>query len=149
MDDIEERMLYSRKYRAEMSGVAYDSFMEEIARSCPFNILHVCDYEGGYSDLTPFLEYPGHVVNASLQLGEKTLTGKEVSEMFGRPFMGGLDRHGIITSGRQVDIAGAVKAVCQDAPQKFILGADCTVPGDIDWDHIKTAIETAHSFRIE
>ena len=32
MDDIEERMLYSRKYRAEMSGVAYDSFMEEIAR---------------------------------------------------------------------------------------------------------------------
>jgi len=34
--------------------------------SCTFNILHVCDYKGGYDDLTPFLDYPGHVVNSSL-----------------------------------------------------------------------------------
>jgi uroporphyrinogen decarboxylase len=32
--------------------------------SCSFNILHICDYEGGYDDLTPFLDYPGHVVNS-------------------------------------------------------------------------------------
>jgi uroporphyrinogen decarboxylase len=126
----------------------YDlALMEEIERSCKFNILHICDYEGGYTDLTPFQDYPGHIVNCSLKLGEKNLTGKEVSRMFDKPFMGGLDRHGIVTSGNKEEIERAVKAVCQDAPEKFILGADCTLPGDIDWDNIKTAIQTAHSFR--
>ena len=36
--------------------------------SCVFNVLHICDYEGGYDDLSPFLDYPGHVVNSSLKL---------------------------------------------------------------------------------
>ena len=46
----------------------YDlTVMEEIDRSCVFNILHVCDYEGGYDDLAPFLDYPGHVVNCASQ----------------------------------------------------------------------------------
>lgn len=124
----------------------YDlALMEEIEQNCQFNILHVCDYEGGYSDLTPFVDYPGHVVNASLQLGAATLTGKEISEMFGRPFMGGIDRHGVIVSGSKAEIEAAVNSVCRQAPQNFILGADCTVPSEIDWGNIKIAIETAHS----
>jgi uroporphyrinogen decarboxylase len=36
----------------------------------------------------------------------------------------------------------------QDAPERFILGADCTLPGDVDWDNIKTAIATAHDYNI-
>jgi uroporphyrinogen decarboxylase len=121
--------------------------MEEIERNCQFNILHVCDYEGGYSDYDPFLDYPGHVVNASLQLGEKTLTGTDVAEMFGRPFMGGLDRHGIIVSGSKAEIQAAVTSVCRQAPPNFILGADCTLPGNMDWENIKIAIDTAHTYQ--
>jgi len=120
--------------------------MEEIERACDFNILHICDYEGGYKDLTPFLDYPGHVVNASLQLGEKMISGKDISNLFERPFMGGLDRHGIITTGEQDEIEDEVNLICQQAPENFILGADCTLPGDIDWESIKTAIMTAHHF---
>lgn len=127
----------------------YDlALMEEIERSCEFNILHICDYEGGYTDLAPFLDYPGHVVNCSLKLGEKTLAGKEVSRMFGRPFMGGLDRHGVIASGGKEDVIATVKTVCQDAPAKFILGADCTLPSKINWNIIRAAIETAHAYRL-
>jgi len=126
----------------------YDlALMEEIERSCKFNVLHVCDYEGGYSDLTPFVDYPGHVVNASLQLGERTTTGKDVADLFNRPYMGGLDRHGVIATGRQDEIKDAVNAVCQQAPEKFILAADCTLPGDINWENIKMAIDTAHQYR--
>ena len=58
-------------------------------KSCPFNILHVCDYVAEYADLTPFLDYPGHVVNCSLKLGDRTLRPTEAAELFGRPFMGG------------------------------------------------------------
>jgi len=126
----------------------YDlAVMEEIDRACPFNILHVCDYQGGYDDLTLFLDYPGHVVNCPSKLGAQPLATKEAARMFSRPYMGGLDRHGTIVSGSQDQIAAMVQDVLQDAPARFILGADCTLPGDIDWDNIRTAISTAHEYR--
>lgn len=119
----------------------------EELKSCTFNILHVCDYVGGYDDLTPFLDYPGQVVNCSLKLGERNLTPKEASQIFGRPFMGGMERTGVIANGSPEDIRAAAEAVLVEAPERFILGADCTVPGDTPWDHLRTAINTAHWFR--
>lgn len=120
--------------------------MEAIDRSCEFNILHICDYEGGYADLTPFLDYPGHVVNTSLKLGDQLIHSEDVSKMFRRPFMGGLDRHGIINTGSENEIKNEVKHICQISPSKFILGADCTLPSNIKWQNIQTAIQTAHQF---
>lgn len=121
--------------------------MNEINRSCPFNVLHVCDYHGGYDDLNPFLEYPGQVVNCGLELGARRLTGAEVSRLFARPFMGGLDRKGVLATGSKNDISKAVTEVLNEAPDKFILAADCTLPNDINWDNIKTAIATAHGYQ--
>jgi uroporphyrinogen decarboxylase len=121
--------------------------MEEINQSCIFNILHVCDYSGPYDDLTPFLDYPGDVVNCSLRVGSEEITSKEASEMFSRPYMGGMERQGLIVSGSKTEIKGAVEDILRKAPEQFILGADCTVPSEIDWDNVRTAVSTAHSFR--
>ncbi|MBN1978163.1 MAG: hypothetical protein JW918_12270 [Anaerolineae bacterium] len=124
----------------------YDlTIMREINRACIFNVLHVCDYHGGYSDLTPFLDYPGDVVNCSPKLDARTMTPQEVSAMFGRPYMGGMDRHGVIVSGSTDEIAQAVEGVLAQASAKFFLAADCTLPGDVDWNNIRTAIATAHA----
>jgi len=126
----------------------YDlAVMDEINARCLFNILHICDYTGVYRDLTPYLDYPGHVVNTSLQLEDRTMSPREVAELFSRPFMGGLDRLGILVHGTKEAIRSAVRLVAAEAPDQFILGADCTVPGDIDWENLRIAIETAHSFR--
>jgi len=116
-------------------------------QSCRFNILHVCDYVGGYEDLNPFLDYPGHVVNSSLRLGDGTLEPKDVSRMFKRPFMGGLERKGVIASGDRTTIQQAVIGILAQAPEGFILGADCTVPSETPWDNLKIAIETAHHYK--
>jgi uroporphyrinogen decarboxylase len=126
----------------------YDlAIMQEINRSCIFNVLHVCDYHAGYDDYTPFLDYPGHVVNCSLRLGSERMTARQASELFGRPYMGGMDRKGIMVTGSAGEIVQAVKDVLRGAPDRFILGADCTLPSDIDWDNIRTAISTAHTYR--
>jgi uroporphyrinogen decarboxylase len=126
----------------------YDlAVMEEINRTCLFNILHICDYCGGYTDLTPFLDYPGDVVNCTMKLGAQTLTPRDVAQMFERPTMGGIDRHGTIVTGSRDEIKTMVRAVLQDAPERFILGADCTLPGDINWDNIKTTITTTHEYQ--
>ncbi len=121
--------------------------MNEINRSCPFNILHVCDYNGPYSDLTPYVDYPGHVVNCNPKLTTGTVPWNEISRMFKRPCMGGMDRHGIIVSGSRDEIEKAVADALREAPDTFVLGADCTLPGDIHWDNIRTAIAAAHRFK--
>jgi uroporphyrinogen decarboxylase len=126
----------------------YDlAVMDEIDSHCPFNILHVCDYHDGYDDLTPFLDYPGHIVNCPLKVGARTMTAGEAARLFGRPYMGGLDRHGTIVTGSPDEIEAVVQEVLQGAPDRFILGADCTLPSDVDWDNIKAAIAAAHAYR--
>jgi uroporphyrinogen decarboxylase len=123
----------------------YDlAIMSEINRACPFNILHVCDYDSPYDDLTKFKEYPGHVVNTSLDLAGKGVTAQEVARLFERPFMGGLKRLGIISKGTPEQIRTAVTAAIATAPERYILGADCTVPPRTPWDNLRLAIQTAH-----
>lgn len=122
--------------------------MNEIDARCPFNILHVCDYRAGYDDITPFVDYPGDVVSYGLKLGGEPVSGKQVSELFGgRPYLGGLDRLGVIAHGSPDEVRAAARGVLEDAPDKFMLGADCTVPSDTPWDNLKAAIETAHEFK--
>lgn len=119
----------------------------DAVQSCAFNILHICDYAGGYDDLTPFLDYPGHVVNCSLTLGERALHPAEVARLFGRPFMGGLERKGVLATGSPDAIRQAAEAVLAEAPERFILAADCTVPSDTPWENLRAAIDAAHSYR--
>jgi uroporphyrinogen decarboxylase len=116
-------------------------------QSCAFNILHICDYAGSYDDLTSFLDYPGHAINCSLMLGERAMRPTDVAEMFGRPFMGGLERKGVIATGSLDDIRQAAQSMLATAPERFILAADCTVPSDTPWENLKTAIDTAHHYR--
>ncbi len=120
--------------------------MREIDRSCAFNILHVCDYHGGYDDLIPYLDYPGHVVNCSLKLGSGEITPRQASELFGRPFMGGMERTGAIATGSPEAVRSAAEDVLRQASDRFILGADCTVPDNTPWENIRAAISAAHSY---
>jgi uroporphyrinogen decarboxylase len=118
--------------------------MDEIQKTCVFNILHVCDYHAAYDDLSPYRAYPGHAVNCGTRLGSRTMTPREIASLFGRPFMGGMDRHGILVTGTKEQIRSEARSVCAAAPPLFVLGADCTVPSDISWENLETAIDEAH-----
>jgi len=122
--------------------------IEEINRECPFNILHVCDYLRDYDDFTPFLDYPGDIVNCPLKLGTRTISPREAADLFQRPYMGGMERKGILATGTPEQIRRAAETVLEQAPDQFVLAADCTVPNDTPWDNLKTAIETAHRRKI-
>jgi len=120
--------------------------MQEANRACLFNILHVCDYHRDYENLSAFLDYPGMVVNCPLKLGMRLLALKEASELFKRPCMGGMDRKGVLTTGTPEQIRQSVNAVIEQAPPRFILAADCTVPNETPWENLKIAIEAAHTY---
>jgi uroporphyrinogen decarboxylase len=119
----------------------------EIDESCLFNILHVCDYHLPYDDLTPFLEYPGDVVSCPLHVRGEPLRPRELSRRFGRPLMGGLDRKGVIVDGNAERIREEVRDVLAKAGDRHVLGADCTLPDDIAWENVRTAVAAAHEPR--
>jgi len=126
----------------------YDlAVMSEVNRLFHFNILHVCDYHLPYEDIAPFASYPGQIVNTSLKLADRKVSAREVSRMFGRPFMGGLDRKGVIATGPAEAIRQEVRKLIEDGPERFILGADCTVPSDTNWENLRIAIQAAHDHR--
>lgn len=118
--------------------------MKEIQKACAFNILHVCDYVAPYANYDAVYDYPGHVINCNVKLTGQELAIAEVSKRFKRPFMGGMDRHGIIATGSPAQVEAEIERIVASAPRQFILGADCTVAGDTDWNRLRHAISVAH-----
>ncbi len=118
--------------------------MKEVASACPFNILHVCDYVAPYANYDAVYDYPGHVINCNVKLTDHSITGQEITKLFKRPFMGGMDRHGIIATGTPAQVEAEIRRVVKSAPRPFILGADCTVEANTGWDRLKHAISVAH-----
>ncbi len=118
---------------------------QELDANCPCNILHIHAGEGKYKDYSTFVDFPSHIINCGLELEDKTITTKELYATFNRPIMGGLSRNGL-TDKSKADIVSKVKEVLSEAPEKFMLGATCTIPGDTNWNNVRTAMNTAHNF---
>jgi len=118
--------------------------MKEVSGVCPFNILHVCDYVAPYASYDAVRDYPGQVVNCNTRLTGGYLSPREISKFFGRPYMGGMDRHGILATGTPAQVEDEIRRVVKDAPRQFILGADCTVAAETDWNRLRHAIGVAH-----
>ncbi|WP_294618475.1 uroporphyrinogen decarboxylase family protein [uncultured Bacteroides sp.] len=119
--------------------------MKECNTDTKLNILHICDYEGSYDDLTRFTSYPGQIVNAPIEVNGKPFSLKDCERLFKRPVMGGLYRKGTILEGSKEQVAKEVKTLKHDlAGKRFILGADCTVLPKTPMDNIRTAIQTSH-----
>lgn len=120
--------------------------MRAAVSKLPLNVLHVCDFHeakyGGYEEFTPFLDYPGQVVSCN----PEHLGPKGISELFGRPFMGGLDRLGVLTSGPIEAIQAATHTALSSMPDKFIFAANCTVPSDTPWENLRAAVDVAHAW---
>jgi len=118
--------------------------MKEASKACPFNILHVCDYNAPYANYDAVRDYPGHVVNCNPKLTGGEMSWQKIQAHFKRPCMGGLDRHGILASGTNEQVEAEIKKVIAGAPRQFLLGADCTVAGELSWDRLRHAIAVAH-----
>jgi uroporphyrinogen decarboxylase len=119
---------------------------QEMADNCLCNVLHIHNGGEGYRDYRAFVDYPGHIINCGLHLKDRDTTTKELYSLFGKPIMGGFDRDKVIYEGSISEIKGKAREIIAAAPQKFLLGATCTVPGDIEWANIRAAQDAAHAY---
>ena len=119
--------------------------MQECNTQTQFNILHICDYEGKYDDLTRFVSYPGQIINAPCEVADQPFSLQACEQLFKRPAMGGLYRKGAILKGSSDEIAKEIYELKKTLKGKrFILGADCTILPQTPMNNIRTAIKTSH-----
>jgi uroporphyrinogen decarboxylase len=107
------------------------------------NILHICNDN---IRLHLYINYPGDIVNwaATSQNNIPLPAGKK---LFNRTILGGMDNRGVIVNGSPEEIQTRVREIIRAfGPENLIIGADCTLPTDIEIDNIRTAIDATTAY---
>lgn len=118
--------------------------MNRINEACECNVLHICDYVGDYNNLAPFTDYPGHIVNCSMKVANNMLQPADIFKQFNRPVFGGMEKRGPISQNSSEVLTKEVQRVLKNAPEQFILGAECALLGNIDWKQVRKVVDMAH-----
>ncbi|MGL5887279.1 MAG: uroporphyrinogen decarboxylase family protein [Leuconostoc suionicum] len=107
------------------------------------NILHICGNGGARNEISWFEDYPASIVNWSVDTEDISLhEGKEIFP--GKIVLGGFGNTAkdVLYRGTQSEIQQFAKHLVQEAgAENLIIGANCTVPRDIDLQHLQWAIE--------
>ena len=110
------------------------------------NVLHICGYEGASNRLTDFSDYPADIVNWATAVEGVTLSqGRSIFP--NQVLLGGFGNttKDVLYQGTIDDIAAATQAIITafGDDTRFLIGADCTVPRDIDLKHLEAARKAA------
>ena len=109
------------------------------------NILHICGYEGARNDVHLFTDYPAQVINWAV--GPEGISLAEGRKLFGgRTVLGGFEngKDGLLYTGSQAAIQDETKRLIAEAGKNaLIIGADCTIPSDIEVERIQWVRQAA------
>lgn len=130
----------------------YDIQLSQVAAEvAPFNILHICETGGTFTPETfnDYLDYPGSIVNPPMHnWKDKSLTLKDINQLFKRPVLGGLKQRGALYTGTIEEAKKEVDEILKDAPANFIFGADDSLPNDSDPEKIRQLVDYIHTWRL-
>lgn len=108
-----------------------------------YNLIHLCGYSKGKTDLSYWADYQAGAYNWSIESTGVSL--KEGKTFFhGKPVIGGFPNFedGVLYSGTKERIQAFARKIVAEAGSEGIgVGADCSVPYDIDWNHIRWVLE--------
>ncbi|MDR2865438.1 MAG: uroporphyrinogen decarboxylase [Spirochaetaceae bacterium] len=110
-----------------------------------YNILHICGYAGYKNNLSHFVDYPASIINWASHVEKISLSeGKKLFK--GKPVIGGFANtaDALLYTGSKAEIEAETERLIKEAGSTgLVLGADCTVPKDIDIRHLEWVREKA------
>jgi uroporphyrinogen decarboxylase len=110
-----------------------------------YNILHICGYAGHRNDLSWYTDYDVKAVNwAAVVEGIPLEEGRKLFP--NKALIGGFCNlpSSVLYKGSKAEIQAETKRIIENAGRVgVILGADCTVPRDTDWQHFEWVREAA------
>lgn len=112
-----------------------------------YNILHICGYAGHRNDLSWYEDYDAKTINWAaivegipLEEGQKRFAGRAVLGGFGN-----LASEVLYKGTKEAITAETHRLLAAAGRRGVILGADCTVPRDMDWKHLEWVREAARA----
>jgi uroporphyrinogen decarboxylase len=141
--------LYNAKYYKELIEPTEIEVLNTANRLRENNILHICGYAHHTNNLHMYENYRAKIYNwavhtegISLQEGKKFFKDACV--------LGGFDNNPgtLIDKGSKDEVRAYVKKMIQENGYRgFILGADCSIPNDIDDERIRWISDAVNEFR--
>lgn len=142
VQNAEEWRFSAEEYRRIVTPAELGA-LEAINRVSGFNILHCCGWAGDKNRLEVWRDYPAKAVNWAVFV--EGLSMKEGKSFFGgKCVLGGFDnrKQGVLYRGTKEEIREFTDRLIEETgTDGFIVGADCTLPGDIDREHFKWVAE--------
>ncbi|MBQ8162409.1 MAG: hypothetical protein IJ083_16905 [Clostridia bacterium] len=115
------------------------------------NLLHLCGWDGVKDHLERWKDYETKIVNWDVDVEEITL--RQGKDYFGgRVVLGGFNnRPGtLLHAGSKEDIQTFTKRLLEETGEEgVIIGADCSLPADIDRQRIRWVIEAIEEYAQE
>ncbi len=144
--NIQDSSVKADDYKAIIAPSELSVLKEANAHS-ENNILHICGYEGAKNDLNIYKDYDAKVINWAVNVeGIHLSEGKKL--FGGKAVIGGFDNtvNGTLYKGSQEEIENLTELILKDAGTRgIILGADCTVPSDIELKRLEWVRNKAKS----
>lgn len=127
----------------------YDKLIFDVANFySDYNIAHLCAWAGTPNQLELWQNVPVKCVNWAVSI--ENLSLPEGRKFFGgKTCLGGFDNRpgGILNTGTEEQIKAYTKDLIRSyGTTGLILGADCSIPADIDEDHIRWVIEATQEY---
>lgn len=114
----------------------------------PYNILHCCGWAGIPNRLENWQDYPAKVINWAMFIEEMDLV-RGRAFFGGKTVLGGCDNRktGVLYTGSKAEVQSFVRKLVSSFDQDtgYMIGADCTLPADIDKKRIQWVIEAVNS----
>lgn len=110
------------------------------------NLLHICGFAGRANNLNLFTGFEAAAYNWAVHAeGVSLAEGKKL--FGGKPVFGGFEQDGVIYTGSREEVEKATFRILEDCGQTGImLGADCTVPTDIEDHRLEWVRQAAIAF---
>ena len=126
--------------------------LERANRYSQNNILHMCGWAGNKNQLSIWKDYPAKVVNWAVHVEDMDLAAGRFF-IGGRTALGGFETHwdehshrGIIYEGTKEELQEYTKDIILNFGKRgLILGGDCTVDANLEWERVRWIVEAARS----
>ena len=126
------------------------AMFQAICDATPYAMLHICGFD---MELPYYYNWPGMAVNWDVH--NNPLALHEGARLFRHPVVcGGMDdRSGELVDGSDEQIEHKVQSIVEpflaDAfGKRMILGADCTLPTEVDYDRIRVALNKLQTYSL-
>lgn len=118
--------------------------LEKINSLWDYNILHICGYEHYHNNIEFYKQYPCKCYNWATHTDNVSMA--EGKKIFNSSVCGGFDNNAntLIDTGSEEELISYTKKLIEETGRDgFIIGADCTIPGDIDKNRLNIIRDAA------